>query len=102
MNMTIHSNWVIKNMGLIRQIWDIIRSALCLQIGRNCSTNQRLETARISVPKILWGLRRHMTSCPTKFVLGPVSGLSENVRKLPHQSEARHQGEISGSQLKVD
>ena len=22
MNMTIHSNWVIKNMGLIRQIWD--------------------------------------------------------------------------------
>ena len=22
MNMTIHSNWVIKHMGLIRQIWD--------------------------------------------------------------------------------
>ena len=102
MNMIIHSNWVIKNMGLIRQIWDIIRSALCLQIGRNCSTNQGLETAGISVTKIWWGLRRHMKSCPTKFVLDPVSGLSENVRKLPHQSEARHGREISGALLKVD
>ena len=102
MNMIIHSNWVIKNMGLIRQIWDIIRSALCLQIGRNCSTNQGLETAGISVTKIWWGLRKHMKSCPTKFVLDPVSGLSENVRKLPHQSEARHGREISGALLKVD
>ena len=80
----------------------IIQSALCLQIGRNCSTIQRLETAGISVTKIWWGLRWHMTSCPTKFVLNPVSGLSENVRKLPHQSEARHRREISGALLKVD
>ena len=43
-----------------------------------------------------------MTSCPTKFVLDPVSGLSENVRKLPHQSEAMHRREISGALLKVD
>ena len=51
---------------------------------------------------IWWDLKRHMTSCPTKFVLNPVSGLSENVRQLPRQSEARHRREISGALLKVD
>ena len=43
-----------------------------------------------------------MTSCPTKFVLNPVSGLSENVRKLPHQSGVRHRREISGVPLTVN
>ena len=60
MNMTIHSNWVIKNMGLICQILD--KSGQ--QIGRNCSTNQRLVTAGISITKIWWGFEEAYDELP--------------------------------------
>ena len=69
--------------GQVPRLESIFRSALCLQMRGNYSSNQRRENTmeiQRSVTNMSW---------PTKFQLIPISGLFENVRKLLHQSEAR-------------